>query len=279
MGRDGSRRGGREVARPKVGLALGSGGARGMAHIGVIKVLERAGIPVDLIAGSSIGSFVGVLYAGGSDLEMIEQLATHLKRKHWLDVTVPRRGFMTGEKVKELVRLLTRGKNLEELSVPTAVVATDLVKGERVVFRTGPIDTAVRASVSIPGIFEPVQWEGRTLVDGGVIDRIPITVLEEMGADLIVAVDVVPRAPAVRVENIFDVITQTLSVMERELLNQRLLAADILIHPDLADISATAFTRVQDCIRRGEEAAQLQVKRIVNLIESRGGVKGNADSI
>ncbi|SMO46543.1 patatin-like phospholipase family protein [Melghirimyces algeriensis] len=251
----------------KVGLALGSGGARGMAHIGVLKVLKREGIPIDCIAGSSIGSLVGAIYAHGHDLDMIESLAVHLKRNVWLDPTIPRRGFITGKKVKELIRLLTHDKNLEDLSLPMAVVATDLTKRERVVFRTGPVSFAVRASISIPGIFEPVYWKGRTLVDGGVIDRIPISVVQEMDADVIIAVDVVPGATSVRIKNIFDVITQTLSVMEREILNQRLLRADILIQPDLTDISSTAFTDVAECIRRGEEAALVQLDRIKGLIK------------
>lgn len=259
------------LTRPKVGLALGSGGARGLAHIGVLKVMQREGIPVDVIAGSSMGSLVGSLYAAGLDLDMVEGLAVHLKRKHWLDLTVPRRGFVTGEKVKEMIRLLTRGRSLEELPIPMGVVATDLNRGERVVFQTGPLDLAVRASISIPGIFEPVRWQGRTLVDGGVMDRVPVSVVKEMGAEVILAVDVVPRTTSVRIENIFDVIAQTLSVMEREILNQRLLEADVLIHPDLTDISPTAFTRVEECICLGEEAALLQVDRIKGLIVERGG--------
>ncbi|SFS51471.1 patatin-like phospholipase family protein [Marininema halotolerans] len=254
------------MVKAKIGLALGSGGARGLAHIGVLKVLQQAGIPVDYVAGSSIGSLVGVMFAEGLDLEMMEKLAIHLKRKYWLDLTIPRLGFLTGKKVKELIRLLTKGKHMEELPLPTAVVATDLVKGERVVFRSGPIDVAVRASISIPGIFEPVTVNGRTLVDGGVIDRIPITVVKEMGADIVIAVDVVPKRSSVQIRTVFDVIAQTLSVMEREILNQKLLDADILIHPDLADISPTAFTRVRECIQRGEEAAVIQIERIKRLI-------------
>nr|WP_309868292.1 patatin-like phospholipase family protein [Desmospora profundinema] len=258
--------------RSKVGLALGSGGARGLAHIGVLKVFQQEEIPVDFIAGSSMGSLVGVLYANNLPLDMIEELAIHLKRNSWLDLTVPKRGFITGDKVRGLIRLLTHGKKLEDFSIPTAVVATDLAKGEQVVFREGPADLAVRASISIPGIFEPVEWEGRTLVDGGVIDRIPVQVLKEMGADAIIAVDVVPCLPTVRMDNIFDVIAQTLSVMEREILNTRAVDADVLIHPDLADINPTAFTRVDECIRRGEEAAREQMDRIRGLIGERGGV-------
>ncbi|SDW01442.1 NTE family protein [Marininema mesophilum] len=256
------------TARAKVGLALGSGGARGMAHIGVLKVLQQANISVDYVAGSSIGSLVGVLFADGLDLEMMESLATHLKRKYWLDLTVPKFGFVTGTKVKELIHFLTKGKHIEDLPLTTAVVATDLVEGKRVVFRSGPIDVAVRSSISIPGIFEPVILDGRTLVDGGVVDRIPITVVKEMGADIVIAVDVVPKRSSVQIRTIFDVITQTLNVMEREILNQKLLAADVLIHPDLADISPSAFSRVSECIQRGEEAAVIQVERIRSVINN-----------
>ncbi len=259
------------LPRPKVGLALGSGGARGLAHIGVLKVIQREGIPVDVIAGSSMGSLVGCLYAAELDWEMVEGLAVHLPRKRWLDLTVPRRGFVRGERVREMIRLLTRGRSLEELPIPMGVVATDLNRGEQVVFQTGPVDLAVRASISIPGIFAPVQWQGRTLVDGGVMDRVPVSVVKEMGAGVILAVDVVPRATTVCIENIFDVIVQTLSVMEREILNQRWVEADVLIHPDLTDISPTAFTDVEECIRLGEEAARLQIDRIKGLIVERGG--------
>lgn len=260
------------MAKTKVGVALGSGGARGMAHIGVLKVLQQENIPVDFVAGSSMGSLIGVLFANDLPFEMVEQLAIHFPRKRWLDLTIPKRGFVVGKKVRELIRLLTHGKNLEDFSIPVAVVATDLVKGEQVVFRKGPADLAVRASISIPGIFEPVEWEGRTLVDGGVIDRIPIQVLKEMGADVIIAVDVVPSTPQARVDTYFDVITQTLSVMEREILNHRLLPVDVLIHPELEQISPTSFTDVDECIRQGEEATRKQIDRIRSLIGERGGV-------
>nr|MBO2496791.1 esterase [Bacillota bacterium] len=263
-------KGGNFLSRPKVGLALGSGAARGLAHIGVLKVLEREGIPVDMIAGSSMGSLIGVVYANGADLDMMEQLAIHLKRNQWLDFTLPRRGLITGDRIRELVRLLTHGKNLEDLRIPTSVIATDLTNGERVVFTTGPIDLAVRASVSIPGIFEPVEWEGRTLVDGGVIDRVPVSVVREMGADVVIAVDVIPPAGGLKIRNIFDVIAQSLEVMERQITHPQLLTADVALHPDLSDISPTAFTRVDVCIRRGEEAALAKLDEIRRAIGGDG---------
>ncbi len=267
------------MSRPKVGLALGSGAARGLAHIGVLKVLEREGIPIDAIAGSSMGSLIGTVYANGADLAMMEQLAIHLKRNQWLDFTFPRRGLITGDRIRELVRLLTHGKNLEDLRIPTSVIATDLTNGERVVFTTGPIDLAVRASVSIPGIFEPVEWEGRTLVDGGVIDRVPVSVVREMGADIVIAVDVIPPTSGLKIRNIFDVIAQSLEVMERQITSPQILTADVAIHPDLSDISPTAFTRVEECIRRGEEAALAKLDEIRHVIgeEVPSGKRWNPD--
>lgn len=254
------------LTRPKIGLALGAGAARGIAHIGVLQVLKQEKIPIDYIAGSSMGSIIGVCYANGLDLTMMEKLCVHLKRKHWLDITVPGLGFVVGEKIKEIIRLLTHRKRLEELSIPTAVVATDLNRGEPVVFRSGSIEEAVRASISIPGIFEPVVIDGRLLVDGGVIDRVPISVVREMGADLVIAVDVVPQVSEVQVNNIFDVIMQTFGIMEREILNQHIPAVDLLIHPDLSDISPSAFTKVEECILRGVQAAKEQMPQLHKMI-------------
>jgi len=254
------------MARPKIGIALGAGVARGFAHIGVLRVLEQAGIPIDYIAGSSMGSLVGVMYANRLDLDMCEQLAIQLKRK-WMDLTVPKRGFVAGDKVKELVRLLTHNKRLEELAIPTAVVATDLNNGELVVFKTGAIDHAVRASVSVPGIFEPVFTNGRVLVDGGVLDRVPISVVREMGADIVIAVDVSAPKNKVQIETIFDVIAQTINLMQSEILSQQLLQADCLMHPDVADISPTAFTRIDECIRRGENEARKHLPALQELIQ------------
>lgn len=266
------------MSGPKIGLALGSGGARGWAHIGVLKVLRESGIPVHMIAGSSMGSLIGAVYANNLELDMIEGLATRLKSKYWIDLTVPRKGFIAGDKVRELIRLLSHGKKLEELPIPMAVVATDLVKGERVVFTSGPVDLAVRASISIPGIFEPVEWEGKILVDGGVIDRIPIAAVREMGADLVIAVDVVPRFQEVQIRSIFDVIAQTLGVMERQMLSQQMIETDVLIHPELSEIGPTAFHQVEECIRLGEEAARAHVERIRERMRNWEGVEVDGEA-
>ncbi len=254
--------------KPKIGLALGAGGARGFAHIGVLKVIKELNIPVDFIAGSSMGSLIGALYAHHVDLTLLEKLALNLKRKHWLDFTVPGLGFVVGDKVKELVRILTHGKNIEDLPIPLSIVATDIERGERVVFTKGPIDRAVRASVSIPGIFVPERVDGRLLVDGGVIDRVPISVVKDMGADIVIAIDVALYDRSVEITNIFDMIAQTIDVMEREILRNRMLVADIIIRPEVGHLSPTAFQGVEDAIREGERAAREHSDHLLELIHN-----------
>ncbi|MGN7470290.1 patatin-like phospholipase family protein [Brevibacillus sp. SAFN-007a] len=252
--------------KPIVGVALGSGGARGFAHIGVLKALEAYGVEIDMLAGSSMGSLIAAVYANGIDPHMMGKLAQNLKRKHWLDLTVPSMGFVSGEKIKQLIKLLTHGKRIEELKKPLAIVATDIESGERVVFREGPIDQAVRASISIPGIFVPEKVDGRLLVDGGVIDRVPVTVVKDMGADIVIAVDVSQVDTPMKVGSIFDVIAQTIDVMEREILRHRIIAADIVIRPDVGHYSSIAYTGVEEIIELGEREGAAQAERIQQLI-------------
>ncbi len=262
-----------EKRKPKIGLALGSGGARGFAHIGVLKALEAHGIEVDLLAGSSMGSLIAAVYANGIEPHMMEKLALNLKRKHWLDLTVPSLGFVSGDKIKQLIRLLTHDKRIEELKKPLAIVATDIETGERVVFTDGPVDQAVRASISIPGIFVPERVGDRLLVDGGVIDRVPITVTREMGADIVIAVDVAQFDTRMKVTTIFDVIAQTIDVMEREILRHRMLSADLVIRPNVGHYSSIAYSGVEEIIAEGERTGLEHVDRIKELIAEWGGVR------
>ncbi|MFV9509909.1 patatin-like phospholipase family protein [Tepidibacillus sp. LV47] len=253
--------------RPKIGLALGSGGARGLAHLGVLRVFEEQKIPIDYISGSSMGSLVGALYANGNDLNMLEKLAIHLKRKYWVDFSVSKLGLVTGEKIKELIRILTHGKNIEDLAIPIAIVATDIETGERVIFRKGPVYQAVRASISIPGIFVPETVNGRLLVDGGVIDRVPVHVVREMGADFVIAVDVGLYDTRMKVNSIFDVIAQTIDIMERQNLYHQIVAADYVIRPEVGHISSISFTNVQEIIEEGYRVANESIDKIKNLIQ------------
>lgn len=257
--------------RPKVGLALGSGGARGLAHIGVIKVLKENHIPIDYIAGSSMGSLIGAVVANNNDIYMIEKLAINLKRKHWLDLTVPKLGFVTGDKIKDLIRILTHGKNIEELAIPLGIVATDVENGEKVVFREGPVAEAVRASISIPGIFVPERINDRLLVDGGVIERVPVNTIKEMGADIVIAVDVGLQDAKMNVTSIIDVISQSIDIMEREIYRQKILAADYVIRPNVGHISSISFTNVEEIINEGYRKATESIEEIKELINNREG--------
>lgn len=255
-------------SRPKIGLALGSGGARGFAHLGAIKVLKEEGIPIDCIAGSSMGAMVGCFYGAGLDIERLYKLATAFKRKYYLDFTVPKMGFIAGKRVKELIRIFTHGKNLEQLEIPVRVVATDLMTGEKIVFEKGPIADAVRASISIPGIFVPEKLNDRLLVDGGVVDRIPVSVVREMGADIIIAIDVSHVKTNIEITSIYDVIMQSLDIMQMELVANREVASNIMIRPRVEMFSSRAFTNIEEIITIGEEETRKQVDSIKQVLNT-----------
>lgn len=261
------------MPRPKIGLALGSGGARGFAHLGVIKVLKEEGIPIDFISGSSMGALVACFYAAGLDMDQLYKLSTAFKRKYYLDFTVPKMGFIAGKKVKDLIRIFTHGKMIEELNIPVAVVATDLMSGEKVVFKKGPIAEAVRASISIPGVFVPEKINGRLLVDGGVVDRIPVSVVKEMGAEFIIAVDVSHVKTNTEITSIYDVIMQSIDIMQMELVDHRIIASDIMIRPHVEKYNSRAFTNIEDIILIGEEAARKNIDKIKRTIDTWKGTQ------
>jgi NTE family protein len=254
--------------RPKIGLALGSGGARGFAHIGVLKVLTQAKIPIHFIAGSSMGALIGSLFGAGHSVDTLEKMALSFRRKYYLDFTVPKMGFISGNKVKELVHLLTHGKTIEELSPPLSIVTTDLVKGEKVILNKGSISDAVRASISIPGIFVPEKVGDRLLIDGGVIDRVPVSVVKEMGADIVIAVDVSNVNTEASLTSIIDVILQSIDIMQQEMVRFHEIQADVMIRPLVKQYSSKAFTNTADIIKAGENEALQMLVQIKSAIRS-----------
>ncbi|WP_027414554.1 patatin-like phospholipase family protein [Aneurinibacillus terranovensis] len=249
-----------------IGLALGAGGARGFAHIGVLEVLEENGVYPAYLAGSSMGSLIAALYACDYTPRMMEKLAVHLKRKHWLDLSMPGTGFVTGEKLRQVVALLTKNQMIEQLARPLSIVATDLLSGERVIFKDGPIYQAVRASVSIPGIFVPYKLGDKLLVDGGVVDRVPIEVAKAMGANLTIGVDVASSASTVPIRSFFDVISQTVDIMEQEIFRHRVIHADVMISPQVGQFSSTSFTNIDRIIEEGRLAARKMIPEIKQKI-------------
>ncbi len=177
--------------RPKIGLALGSGSARGLAHLGVIRAIEEAGIEVDIIAGTSMGALIGAIHAAGklNELEATFQTFDWKKTASFFDIVLPKSGLLDGAKISALVRAHVNADGIEALLKPFAAVATDIVNGEEVVIRSGDIIEAVRASISVPGIFTPVRSNGRILVDGGLVNPVPVSAVRAMGAEFVIAVD------------------------------------------------------------------------------------------
>ncbi|WP_085524090.1 patatin-like phospholipase family protein [Tuberibacillus sp. Marseille-P3662] len=254
------------MKRPKIGLALGSGGAKGFAHIGVIKVLEEHNIQVDYIAGSSMGALVGSLYAIGYHYEPMFKLATTFRRNHYLDFTVPRLGFISGKKVTSLIRAITKKKTFADAAIPVQVVATNLANGERIIFEEGYLYEAIRASISIPGIFIPVQKGDMILVDGGVIDRVPVNVVKQMGADIIIAVDVASASDRSTFASFFDVIVQSIDIMQQEMVKGQEQLADVMLKPNVSGFNSKAFTNMDKIIKIGEETARHQITTIEQTI-------------
>lgn len=257
------------MARPTIGLALGSGGLRGLAHIGALQVLEKAKIPINLIAGCSIGGLIGALYASGLDSGTILKLAKSLKRRHWLDFVVPKMGLIAGDRTLATLRLLTKRKQFSELSIPLAVVATDLKSGREVVFTEGEVAVAVRASISVPGIFVPYRYGETLLVDGAVLNPTPVDIAHRMGADIIIAVDLLPVNGEVNPTNIFDVLVQTIDIVERQLIKQHEPYCDILVKPAVGHISPSSFDAIDECIALGSAAMEAALPEISRRLADR----------
>jgi NTE family protein len=318
----------------KVGLALSSGAARGLAHIGVLEVLEREGIPIDMIAGTSMGAIIGATYAQGKNAIQIKEVALDLgwkKLAQMLALTPPKTGFPSGRKIKVLLKeiigaMYAQGKNaiqikevalnlrwkklaqllaltppktgflsgrkikpllkeiigevdFADLRMPFACVATDIITGEEVVIKQGPVLEAVIASMSLPVIFKAARWQGRYLVDGGVVNPVPVSVLKDMGADFIIAVNVISK-PSDRAGNdhleergqkemreikepgIFSMMMRLVNVASYQVVKSGLIGADVVIEPKVASIGFADFHRARECIFQGELAAQDSVQEI-----------------
>ncbi len=253
------------MSQPGVTLALSSGGARGLAHIGVLKVLDRYQIPIRGIAGSSMGGLVGALYCTGYTGLMLEEVALGIRRSDWLDFSLSKMGVVAGRKLEGLLSLLTRGRRFEECQPPLKVVAVDIESATPVVIDSGSLARGVRATVSIPGIFSPVIREGRVLVDGGVLNRVPVDIARQWPGNVLVAVDVGVEL-ATKVGSMFDVLFQTFDIMARQLRQYQQLDADIVIEPDLTLSRDAHFSQIGTIIAAGEKAAEAAMPSLLALL-------------
>ena len=276
----------RKILGASVGIALGGGAAFGIAHLGVLKVLEENNIPIDLIAGCSQGSLIGIGYAAGISIDEMINMAYTLGRRQnalmALDPTLTKPGLLAGNKFAEIFRPLLGNKtSFKDLVLPCRTVATDVESGERVWLGAGPLIDAFRASASVPMVFSPIKIDGRVLVDGGVSDPVPAEMVNMMGADLCVAVNVVPPLkkgvenavsktfrvmrwfnPLSWIENssglpnMFDIIMNAMQTLQYELGNFKAISADVLINPELSDFTWIEYYRSEELVQRGIQAAE-----------------------
>lgn len=263
-----------EAPKPKIALVLGGGAARGFAHIGVIRALEQEKIPIDMIVGTSVGSLIGAIYASDQNSFELEWSAFALEKDHLLDfgmLTVfTSMGPVRGEKLEEFVRTKVPVANIENLKLPFAAVATDLNRGTRVILDRGSVARAVRASSAIPGVFNPVEHQGRLLVDGGVIETIPISAAREKGADIVIAVDISENVNNFNVTNVVDVAIQSVNIMAARNVEFTKKNADVLISPAVGDVAMLDFTQKKRCVQAGIDAARKAMPEIKSKIENWG---------
>jgi NTE family protein len=268
--------------RKTVGLALSGGAARGLGHIGVLEVLENHGIPIDLIAGTSAGAIIGAAYAWDRDLERItrDALEAHWKNlRPVLDPTFPTTGFFRGRKLRNLLATYVGGDTcFDDLEIPFACVATDIETGEAVILRSGSVPEALRATVSMPGLFRVHYHEDRYLVDGGLTVPIPVDLAREMGADFVIAVNVNPdvasrrgaaaqkRLAAGKEPTIWQVISQSVYISTYALSQTNLERADVAIEPDMGEFNLTDFNRVPEIIEAGRQATEAAIPDIVRKL-------------
>lgn len=279
----------RRIARRRVGLALSSGNARGIAHIGVLKVLEEARVPIDIIAGTSAGALFGGLYCAGRTVEEIADFARRLPRATSLlgglfDVPViPRSGFVRGQRTVRYLQNFFENKSFDQLRIPLRAIAADLITGEEVVMKSGSVAEAVRASFSIPGIFEPAPLDGRRLIDGGAVNPVPVSALAGE-ADIIIACSVIPSLTdrihrremlaSGRMPNLLGIYIGTMEIMEAGIIESRMGAVDVLIQPDVTPYRSLEYDKADEIIAAGEKAARRMLPDVLDRL--RTGHHGSA---
>lgn len=247
---------------PRIGLALGGGAARGFAHIGVIQVLEEAGIPLSLVAGTSAGSLVAAMYASGKGGVELAKVALAMDESAITDWSFPGRGLIRGEALARYVREQTGGKLIEQLPMPLGIVATDLDSGEPVLFRRGDVGAAVRASSAVPAVFQPVKIGTREYVDGGLASPVPVRFARQMGAELVLAVDISSAPEGNPTGDVMRLLLQTFAIMGRSINHFELRDADVVVRPKLNGVGGADFTARKRAIDAGREAALVMLPQL-----------------
>ena len=244
---------------PRVGLALGGGAARGFAHIGVIQILEEAGIRPDLVVGTSAGSLVAAIYASGKTGVQLQQIAYEMEEATLTDWTLPifSRGVLRGDALARYLNQQVGGKPIEAMTMPLGIVATDLNSGEGIVFRRGDTGLAVRASSAVPSVFQPVKIGSREYVDGGLVAPVPARYARQMGAELVIAVDISNEPLNNAADSALQMLLQTFSIMGKTINAFELREADVVVRPALASVGSSDFAARRQSIEAGRAAMLL----------------------
>ena len=256
---------------PRIGLALGGGAARGFAHVGVIQVLQEAGIRPALVTGTSAGSLVAALYASGKTGAQLQHSAETMEEATIADWTLQifTRGVLRGEALAKYVNAQVGQKPIEAMVIPLGIVATDLNSGNEVVFQRGDTGTAVRASSAVPAVFQPVKVGTREYVDGGLVSPVPVRAARKMGAELIIAVDISSPPEASSANGTLDILLQTFTIMGKSISTIELKDADILVRPNLTGISSADFSARKRSIEAGRQAMLLALPQLRAAIEAK----------
>jgi len=260
---------GGEDRRPHVGVALGGGFARGIAHVGVLRILEAYGIPVDVICGTSVGALVAATYASGTPLGEMERQGAETHFRDFGRWTISRMGMASNERLAHYMHKFTTKHLFSEMKIPLAVVATDLIAGKTVYFTEGEIGPALRASCAYPGLFLPVEHEGRILVDGFLTELVPAVAARKMGADIVISVHLEPGLLDTAPRNTIEIISRSFSILQTSAVQSWRAATDVLIEPNVHHILWDQFSKTPQLVAAGEAATQDAIPKIKELLARR----------
>jgi NTE family protein len=255
--------------KPKVALVLGGGAARGFAHVGVLRVLEQEKIPIDMIVGTSVGSLIGAMYASNPDSFELEWASFLLQKEDIFDFSIlsSSRGPVKGDKLEQFVNAKISVRNIEQLKIPFYAVAADLNTGEPVIFSSGPVNKAVRASCSIPGVFIPLSYNNRQLIDGGVLGNIAPEVAHKQGANLVIVVSIGKSVQNRDTGNLVSITLQAIAIMSNRIDSYKTKEVDVLITPEVGDVGPMDFSQKKRCMQAGIDATRKVMPEIKRRLE------------
>jgi NTE family protein len=265
-----------EGRRPLVGLALGGGFARGIAHIGVLRALEEYGVPIDFIAGTSVGALIAATYASGTTLDEMERQGIETTFRDFGRWTLSRMGMATNDRLEHFLHKFTPCEHFSQMKIPLCIVATDIVSGESVHITTGEIGPALRASCAYPGLFLPIEIGGRTLVDGFLTEAVPAVAVQAMGAELIISVHLEPGLLESKPRSMIEVISRSFSIIQVGSVQPWRKATDVLIEPDVHHVLWDQFTKTPQLVTAGHEATRAAMPAIKAVLEGRSHQVGKA---